>query len=186
MTGAAARPGSGPGTLPAAEPTRATLPRRVGALVYESLLLAALVLIAGFVLTPLVSPDAGPERTLQLPTAGGRALSLAGVFSVAMAYCTWSWSAGRRTLPMKTWRLRLLTTAGRPVSLGRAALRYLAFWIGPTLAVGAHLALRAQGLGAHAAWLVAFNFLWALIDPDRQFLHDRLAGTRLVNDSAGR
>jgi uncharacterized RDD family membrane protein YckC len=27
---------------------------------------------------------------------------------------------------------------------------------------------------------VAFNFLWAFVDPERQFLHDRIAGTRIV------
>ena len=29
--------------------------------------------------------------------------------------------------------------------------------------------------------LFVLNFAWALVDRDRQFLHDRLAGTRLVN-----
>ena len=82
---------------------------------------------------------------------------------------------------MKTWRLGLVTVAGGPVTLGRAALlRYLACWIGPALAVAAYRALHPLGLGAHAAWLVAFNFLWAFVDPDRQFLHDRIAGTRIV------
>ena len=161
----------------------ATLPRRLGALVYEALLVTALVLVAGFVLTPLVSPATGSARVLQLPSAAGRALSFAGIFGTAMAYCVWSWSSGRRTLPMKTWRLRLVTVGGLPVARGRAALRYLACWVGPTLAVLAYLVLRPTGLGAHAAWLVAFNFLWALIDPDRQFLHDRLGGTRIVDDA---
>jgi hypothetical protein len=27
---------------------------------------------------------------------------------------------------------------------------------------------------------VAFNFLWAFVDRDRQFLHDRIAATRIV------
>ena len=31
-----------------------------------------------------------------------------------------------------------------------------------------------------AAALLPFSILWALVDRDRQFLHDRLAGTRLV------
>ena len=61
-----------------------------------------------------------------------------------------------------------------------ALLRYLAAWIGPALAVAAYAALARYGWGAHAAWLVALNFLWALVDPDRQFLHDRIAGTRIV------
>lgn len=29
--------------------------------------------------------------------------------------------------------------------------------------------------------LFGAGFLWALLDGDRQFLHDRLAGTRIIN-----
>jgi uncharacterized RDD family membrane protein YckC len=65
---------------------------------------------------------------------------------------------------------------GRKVAL----VRYLACWIGPALAVALVLPLSSQGRGAAAAWLLAVNYAWALVDRDRQFLHDRLAGTRLV------
>ena len=29
---------------------------------------------------------------------------------------------------------------------------------------------------------LAINFLWAGVDPERQFLHDRIAGTRILRD----
>ena len=61
-----------------------------------------------------------------------------------------------------------------------ALLRYLAAWIGPALALGAVRRARPHGSRRARAWLVAFNFLWAFVDPERQFLHDRLAGTRIV------
>ena len=70
------------------------------------------------------------------------------------------WTRGGQTLPMKTWRIRLVRHDGAPVGVGRAVHRYL-------LAV---LGLAAAGVG----------FAWALVDRDRQFLHDRLAGTALV------
>jgi len=40
--------------------------------------------------------------------------------------------------------------------------------------------------GAGGLWLVLLfiNFLWALVDRDRQFLHDRIAGTRVVRSDA--
>jgi uncharacterized RDD family membrane protein YckC len=59
-------------------------------------------------------------------------------------------------------------------------LRYLAFWIGPALALAAYAAAQPAGLGRYAVALVALNYAWALVDRDRQFLHDRLAGTHLV------
>jgi len=53
---------------------------------------------------------------------------------------------------------------GQPVGLGRAIWRYALAW--PSL-------------------LLCVGLLWALVDRDRQFLHDRLAGTRIVlNDAA--
>ncbi len=72
----------------------------------------------------------------------------------------WQWVHGGQTLPMKTWCLRVVTQAGAALSVSRAAARY-------TLAL----------LGAA---LCGVGFLWALIDRDRQFLHDRIAGTCIV------
>ena len=97
-------------------------------------------------------------------------------------YFVWSWTGGRRTLPMKTWHLRVTTANGTPLTGKTALLRYLAAWIGPALALIGYAILRDFSHGGWALWLLAFNFLWAWGDPDRQFLHDRIAGTRLVSD----
>jgi uncharacterized RDD family membrane protein YckC len=107
-------------------------------------------------------------------------VSFATLFALWGAYCTWLWSGRRRTLPMQTWQLRLRTADGGEVGPARAAGRYLAWWLGPALAVAAYLALRPYGLGRWALALLALNYAWALVDRDRQFLHDRLARTQLV------
>lgn len=78
-------------------------------------------------------------------------LFLAAVFA---AYFLWCWLRGGQTLAMKTWRVRLVG-----VSPGKALLRFL-------------FALVLVPTGA--------SILWALFDREGQFLHDRLAGTRLV------
>jgi uncharacterized RDD family membrane protein YckC len=78
-------------------------------------------------------------------------LLLAAVFA---AYFLWCWLRGGQTLAMKAWRVRL-----DRVSPARALLRFL-------------LALLLVPSG--------ISLVWALFDRDRQFLHDRLAGTRLV------
>ncbi|MBI1395575.1 MAG: RDD family protein [Betaproteobacteria bacterium] len=79
---------------------------------------------------------------------------------VAGAYFVYCWHRTGQTLAMKTWGLRVVGPAGRPLSIGRATLRYV-------------LAL---------AGLLAFGltFWWALLDRERQFLHDRVLRTRVV------
>jgi uncharacterized RDD family membrane protein YckC len=131
----------------------------------------------------LITPGrAGKPTELVVPALPERVALFFLTFTIVAAYCVWFWSNGRRTLPMKTWRLRLATVEGGVVTPKTALLRYLACWIGPVLALAAYLALQRVGLGANAAWLVAFNFLWAFVDRDRAFLHDRIAGTRIVQE----
>ncbi len=162
----------------------AGLTRRLGAALYELLLLVAIVFISAFVLMPLVStPASGSQGALAVPDLPSRVILFCAVFAIAAWYFTWCWSHGRRTLAQKAWHLRIADAAGSPLTTKLALARYLATWIGPALAVVANLALRPAGWGAHAAWLVAFNFLWAFVDRDRLFLHDRVAGTRVVRES---
>lgn len=136
----------------AGEPARAPgLARRAACAVYETLILAALVLVATFPFLAFVGDStAGPRRHL-----------LQGwVLLVVGAYLAGFWTRGGQTIAMKTWRIRLEAADGGPVGAGRAVRRYLFALLG-----GA-----ALGIG----------FFWAFLDRDGQFLHDRLAGTRLV------
>ncbi len=81
-------------------------------------------------------------------------------FLILLLYFVWYWSNGGQTLAMKTWRIRLIGADGRPVRPGQALLRFLLAW--PSLG------------------LLGMGILWMVLDQDRQFLHDRLAGTQLV------
>lgn len=125
--------------------------RRLAAMLYESLLIFALLLLASFVYVPLLGAGDTPFR---------KAVFQLYLLVVVMLYFLIFWTRGGQTLPMKTWRIRLVDTNGATISWSRGLLRF-------TLAA---LGLLCLGAG----------FLWALLDPERQFLHDRLAGTRLV------
>lgn len=154
---------------PLTTPAPAGLLRRVCSLVYEALLLAAVLFFAGYVFSALLPrASAGWERNV----------FQFALFSVGGLYFGWSWSAGRRTLPMKTWRLRLETTTGEALSWRAALKRYIFAWAAPLLALGGYLAAGPWGLAVGA-----LPYLWALVDPDRQFLHDRLSGTRILRES---
>jgi uncharacterized RDD family membrane protein YckC len=163
----------------------ASLPRRFAAVAYEGLLIAAIVLVTGFLTMPLVSTGAKATHALEVPSLPARALSACAVFGIAGLYCVWSWTGGRRTLPMKTWRLTLEGRDGRAVDTRTAVIRYLAAWIGPLAALIAYEALKPSALASQALWLVGVNYVWGLVDPDRQFLHDRIAGTRIKSSISG-
>jgi uncharacterized RDD family membrane protein YckC len=83
---------------------------------------------------------------------------------------------------MKTWRLRVVAADGSPLSAGRAIARYLLAWLWflPPLALHPLLGLRLpQTLAITGIWFV----LWAatgFFGTQRRFLHDRLAGTRVI------
>jgi uncharacterized RDD family membrane protein YckC len=84
---------------------------------------------------------------------------------------------------MKTWHIRLLTKNGQPVSVARAALRYLWSWLWfvPALAVAQGVGLRTGGSMATALALGALLYLALVrLNTQRQYLHDLLCGTRLV------
>lgn len=132
---------------------RASLRIRLLALVYEALLLAA-VLMAATALFTAVFGDSHAEPL--------RSVLRIYLVAIAGGYFVWSWTGGRRTLAMSTWRLRLVDAAGNPPRARIAAIRFL-------------VAALAIPLGGLALW-------WAVFDRDRQFLHDRVAGTRLVRD----
>ncbi len=84
---------------------------------------------------------------------------------------------------MKTWRIRVVTADESAAhAAARALVRYFFAWLWFLPGLGLAWLVQAQ------AWMLVLfptlNFvLWAataLFDKDRQFLHDRLAGTRLI------
>jgi len=160
--------------------------RRIGSSGYEAVLLAAILIAVGFALLPVVTPSSepapavSPSRTLYFMAPWARLLSGAVVLAVAATYCAWLWSGGRRTLAMRTWRLALTTENGNDLGVGRALVRFAACLVGPAAAVIAFIALQPWGQGRWAAVLLTLNYAWAMVDPDRPFLQDRVAGTRLV------
>ena len=142
--------------------------------------MTAIVFIASFVLSPMISPGRAESSVMLLPSTTGRVVSFVALFALLAVYFTWSWSNGRRTLPMKTWRIALVTDRGEPLSPRSAFVRYLAGWIGPLAAIGMYALVAPHGYAALAWPLAALNWLAAFVDPERAFLHDRIAATRIV------
>jgi uncharacterized RDD family membrane protein YckC len=168
---------------PGEDPTVATpsLARRMASFLYEGMLLFGIGLIPG-VLGALFMALTGKPPTSQSDTVL-RALA----FAIFGAYFVYFWSTRGQTLPMQTWRIRVVGPDGRPPSRMRALVRYLAscLWFAPAALI-AELngwtrwpSLAAVGVGI-VVWALA-----ALVHPRRQFWHDALSGTRLVSAFPG-
>jgi uncharacterized RDD family membrane protein YckC len=166
--------------LPAQDPAMKlatpSVRRRLMVMVYETFLLLAVEMLAVLVYMMVTGNRHTPL------VEDGKTLFL---FLAAGAYFVRCWTDSGHTLAMKTWRVRVIGNDGGQarIPLRTAMLRYLLAWgwFAPALAVRAAFGL--HGKGETAAVLAAGIAAWALtafLDKDRQFLHDRLAGTRLV------
>ncbi|MFT0171566.1 RDD family protein [Paraburkholderia mimosarum] len=158
---------------PPPERASVSIRRRLAALVYESVLLFGVVFAAGLAFSLALQQRNGYTH---------HNLMAAWIICVAGAYFVGFWHKGGQTLPMQTWRLRVVGPDGKPPTLARAVLRYLAAWLWflPPLVLHPLLGLSIpHTLVLAACWFV----IWAAsarFAHDRQFLHDRIAGTRIV------
>ena len=131
--------------------TGAGLGRRALALIYEALLLFAWLLLSSLPFAMIAHEVEG---------TAARPLYQLYLLLVAASYFVWQWRRGGQTLAMKTWHMRLVTRDNTPLSLRHATSRFL--------------------FAVPGALLLGAGFLWALVDRDGLFLHDRLAGTKIV------
>lgn len=130
---------------------RCGLIRRLMAILYDSMLLAAILMFATLIALPFLGENPGP-----LARAGFRVY----LMLVTFGFFAWFWSHGGQTLGMLAWRVRLQNSRPGPLSLWQLLLRFLA---------------------AIASWLpLGLGFLWSLFDKDKLTWHDRFSMTELV------
>ena len=149
-----------PGVVPARpvvvnEPRPVSLPRRLGAILYDSLLLVAVLFAAGLPL-PLIPESA---RSLTWVRYG----TFCYMILVGFAFFGWFWTHGGQTLGMRAWKFRVVTEQLEPLTWKLALLRFV--W-------------------SLASWVaLGFGFLWSLADRRSRTWHDLFSGTRLARVS---
>lgn len=149
--------------------------RRMAALLYEGVLLFGIVWLVGFVY------GVATDQRHALKGAFGLQVTL---FVALGAYFVYFWSRHGQTLAMRTWRLKLQGPDGRLPSVARAAARYVLgwLWVAPALAI---VGLSGStGAGATTVAVVTGLLTYAALArlrADRQFLHDVLCRTRVVD-----
>ena len=128
-----------------------SLLRRLGAILYDSLLVLALL---SLVTIPFVATRGGEPVE-----ADDNLLYQACIVVVVYLFFVGFWSRSGRTLGMQSWSLRVETPDGQIPSIKTASIRFFASIL---------------------SWLpVGLGFLWQLWDKDGLTWHDRLSGTRL-------
>jgi uncharacterized RDD family membrane protein YckC len=131
--------------------------RRFAALIYDALLLAALLLIFTTASVMLVARSAIVPESAGVWAYFYRAVLLA----IIVAYYVINWTRSGQTLGMRAWRLRAVDALGQRMSVRAALLRYLC--------------------GVLAWAPAALGVLWLYLDADHLALQDRLSGTRVVH-----
>ena len=134
----------------------ATRFRLFAACVYELLLLLALWMLCTWMFVSLFGDATSHYKRTFLQLF---------LWLVTGAYFVWCWTKTGQTLATKTWKIKLVTqnlANQQNVNLNKrqAIIRYAL----------ASASILACGLG----------FIWALVDKDRLFLHDRLLKTRFI------
>ncbi len=150
------------------------LGRRLLCAAYEFCLLFGVTFISNYLLLSLAQWR-WPLNAVQQPILQAYTLCVIGVYFI------YFWGRGGQTLAMKTWRIRLVGPDGGRASLLACCLRYALLWWG--LLPGAIVFALTRHNGYAALIVLAsvlFSWVWMWFDRDRQFLHDRMLGTRLI------
>lgn len=142
--------------------------------VYEGVLLFGVLMLAGCLYAVPMQQRHALQGTVGLQIF---------VFFVLGLYFCWFWTHGGQTVAMKAWHIKLLDAQGRPVSQTRAAVRYVLSWLwfAPALFAAHAAGLKGGSIfGVMFAGVVAYAAL-SRLSPQRQFWHDVVCGTRLVD-----
>ncbi len=140
---------------------RASLFRRLAALVYDSLIAVALCFIYGFIVLAI------QVNILGVTLAPGEKASIGhwgfvGMIMVVAVFNIGFWYKAGQTLGMRTWRL-MLVDADDPTKTPSLKQCLMRFTVAP-------ISLFAAGLG----------YWWSLVDKAGKTLHDHLSNTQVI------
>lgn len=137
-------------TSKTADPAPCGLLRRLASMLYDTLLVIALLMVAA----TLVVVPAGSE------IEAGTLWFQAYLLVVWWAYFAVCWRMGGQTVGMRAWRVKLITERNERINWANSALRFLVAGISGV----------AVGLG----------FLWSVFEPQHRTWHDLATATHLV------
>lgn len=139
-----------------------SLLRRFAAMVYDSLLLMAISILYGAIMTGINVVINGAPATGERISWGafGLVVFIGWLLTLALFFC-YFWHRSGQTLGMKTWRIKMVQQHNLDCpSYSQCLIRFL--------------------LAPISLCLLGIGYWWMYINPERQTLHDKFSKTRLV------
>lgn len=129
----------------------ASLLRRLGALIYDIIILIALSFVISMFAIMINNGQAVPPNNFWLQSAL--------VMSWLSFYC-YFFTRGGQTIGMRAWKIKLQRVDGQAISLQLALIRCF--------------------LGATSLFFLGIGYIWILFDAQRKALHDRASDTQVL------
>ena len=128
-----------------------SLARRLGAIIYDLLLLITILILISFIFSILFSIN--PKHPLFFVYQGC-------IYTISFLFYGWFWTHGGQTLGMKTWRFKITSLDGGEIKWKTALIRFIA---------------------AIVSWLVfGLGYIWSLFDKKNRTWHDIISKTQLT------
>ncbi|WP_257266781.1 RDD family protein [Endozoicomonas sp. ONNA2] len=143
--------------------TPAPVWRRAAAMLYDSLLILALLFMAGFVNLFIQIGIFGDEQLKAMTEAGyqtGGPLFYAALLIITYGFFGFFWTRSGQTLGMQAWRIKIVTSDNHLISPWQSVIRFL-------------IAIPALSLGG-------IGLLWALVDHKRRSWQDLASLSRVI------
>jgi uncharacterized RDD family membrane protein YckC len=138
---------------------RATLLRRLMAMVYDTFLVIPSLMLFAAIYTFIKVKLLGIEHIENSPTAAGDPVMFAGLIITLFGFFVFFWVRYGHTLGMQTWRMKIQQADGTNITVTQGIVRVLFAIIG----------LLPAGIG----------YLMCLLK-DRRTLSDRISGTEII------
>ena len=140
---------------------RAGLWRRLAALLYDGFLVAAIWMLLGYSVQFILGVDSNQLVDGRVETDPWRN---ALIFSLMLGSCFgfygYFWMRSGQTLGMIAWRLKVVNRNNGLLRFDQALKRFLLAW--------------------PAMLIIGGGYLWLFVDANRDALHDRLSGTKVL------
>jgi uncharacterized RDD family membrane protein YckC len=129
--------------------------RHLAAIIYDFLLLVALLFFATAILLPFNDGEAFSHQRVFYPLY---------LLVVSFLFYGWFWTHGGQTLGLKAWKIKVLTNKHELISWRQAVIRFIV---------------------SLCSWsILGLGFLWVLVDKNQRSWHDIASKTGLFLEQA--